>query len=226
MAVSPAPVGSQVLAGCSGRTLYLILPNKVQDAVTRRLPSSCMSLSWDKSANLWITAASGIFELTDAGGSTPTSSALVPVQIPSLRQPNVRPVKALRVAPDGVRVAMIVPSGPTSKIMIAAISHNSTSTYIAQTLGTLRVGSDLADPVALSWLDPDHLLVLNESAPGHAEIYEVPLNGGDLDGDSRTGWRHLAVGRLAEAGPAAAGGHRDRCRQAVRTPGSSSPAAA
>ena len=178
MAVSPAPLGAQVLAGCAGKALYLIPQVRVQQVVTKRLPGDCTSLSWDGNGNLWIAVTSGTFEMPGAGGSAPAPSALVPVQIPPLAQPNVRPVQTLRVAPDGVRVAMIVPGSGTSKIMIAAISRNSTFTYIAQTSQMLRVGSDLAHPVALTWLDPDHLLVLNQASPGRTEIYEVPLNGG------------------------------------------------
>lgn len=178
MAVSPAPMGAEVLAGCIGKTLYLIEQARVQNVVTKRLPGLCTSLSWDSSGNLWIAAGSGVLEMPGAGGSPPASSVLVPVQIPPLAQPNVRPVQTLRVAPDGVRVAMIVPSGLTSKILIAAISRNSNFTYIAQTSPMLRVGSDLAHPIALSWLDPDHLLVLDQTGPGRTEIYEVPLNGG------------------------------------------------
>ncbi|HEX9067083.1 MAG TPA: LpqB family beta-propeller domain-containing protein [Streptosporangiaceae bacterium] len=177
MAMSPAHLGAAVLAGCTGRTVYLTAQARVQVMVTKRLPSPCTSLSWDVHGNLWIAATSGTFELSGAA-ITPAKADLIPVQIPPLAQPNVKPVRTLRVAPDGVRVAMIVPTGSTSKIMIAAISKNSTFTYIAQTLQMLRVGSDLSHPTALSWLDPDHLLVLNQTAPGRSEIYEVPLNGG------------------------------------------------
>ncbi|MGI9008042.1 MAG: LpqB family beta-propeller domain-containing protein [Streptosporangiaceae bacterium] len=178
MAVSPAPLGAAVLAGCSGQTLYLIPQARARDVVTKRLPASCTSLSWDSGGNLWIAAGSGVLEIPGAGASAPASSALVQVQIPPLAQPNVKPVQVLKIAPDGVRAALIVPSGPGSKILIAAISSNSNFTYIAQTSPMLRVGSDLPHPIALSWLDPDHLLVLDRGASGRTEIYEVPLNGG------------------------------------------------
>lgn len=186
MAVSPAVPGSSaspapptVLAGCIGKTLYLIPEDRAWDMVTRRLPGRCTSLSWDRHGGLWIAATSGVYVMPGAGGSTPPKSAVVQVQTPWLPQ-NAQPVSTLSVAPDGVRVAMIVPSGKTSKIMIAAISKNSlgTYTYIGQTAKMLRVGSELADPVALSWVDPDHLMVLDQVRPGRNEIYEVPLNGG------------------------------------------------
>jgi Lipoprotein LpqB beta-propeller domain len=176
MAASPSTAGPIVLAGCTGRTVYLLPQARTPAALTRRLPAPCTSLSWDNRGNLWIAASTGAFVLQGAGGSAPESAKLVPVVIP-LARPKGKQATMLRVAPDGVRVAMLEPSGATSKIMIAAISRKSTFTYIAQTAQMLRVGSDLANPTALSWLDPDHLLVLDRSG-GHPEIYEVPLNGG------------------------------------------------
>jgi Lipoprotein LpqB beta-propeller domain len=41
----------------------------------------------------------------------------------------------------------------------------------------VKVGSDITDPTAVTWLDPDHLLVLGQVGP-RSELFEVPLNGG------------------------------------------------
>jgi hypothetical protein len=178
MAVSPAPFGAAVLAGCIDKSLYLIPQASVQSVATKHLPGDCRSLSWDSAGNLWIVTTSGAFEMPGAGG-TPPHTALVSVVLPQLTgQSSDNPMTTLRIAPDGVRVAMIVPSGQTSRIMIAAISTNGGFTYIAQTQKMLRVGSDLRHPIAVSWLDADHLLVLDQVAPGRNEVYEVPLNGG------------------------------------------------
>lgn len=176
MAVSPVPVGKQVLAGCTGKSLYLIPYDSPQDVLTKGLPGNCSSLSWDRHGNLWIALTSGTYEMPGVGVGTPRLSALIQVQIPPVPKAKF---STLRVAPDGVRVAMIVPSGKSGKINIAAISKGTSFTYFAQTQQRmLRVGSDLAQPVALSWLDPDHLLVLDRAGKGRNLIYEVPLNGG------------------------------------------------
>lgn len=185
MAVSPAMPATRestpltVLAGCVGKTLYLIPGDRSWPIVTRRVPGRCTSLSWDRKGGLWIAATSGTYLMPGAGASTPPKSALLPVQTPWLSA-NAKSISALSVAPDGVRVAMIIPSAKTSKIMIAAISKNTlrTYTYIAQTSRMLRVGSDLANPIELSWVDPDHLMVLDKMPSGRNQIYEVPLNGG------------------------------------------------
>jgi hypothetical protein len=151
-------------------------------AIKVHLPAVCTSLSWDIRGNLWVTASPSAYVIPGAASGLPGRAALVPVQIPPL--PPRAVVQEVRVAPDGVRVAMIVRFGASARILIAAISRNGNPsfTYLAQAQQQpqqmLRVGSDVVDPGALTWLDPDHLLVLDRRAPGKAQIYEVPLDGG------------------------------------------------
>jgi hypothetical protein len=188
MAVSTAPPGPPVIAGCLGRSLYLIkLTASVQQAkklsdaklatATKRLPAACTSLSWDDRGNLWVTAQSHTLVLPAAGTVALAKVSLVGVQVlPWLQYPAIT---SLRVAPDGVRVAMIVGTGVARRILVAAISRNASVTYVGQTQQTLRVGSDIANPVALAWLDPDDLLALSTSSTGRTQMFEVPLNGGE-----------------------------------------------
>jgi Lipoprotein LpqB beta-propeller domain/Sporulation and spore germination len=171
MAVSTPPTGFAVLAGCKGKDVYLMPQSRAGEVVTRRLPAGeCTSLSWDIFGNLWVAATKGVYELT----ALPAAS-LITIQIPPL--PPTPNVQSVRVAPDGVRVAMIVRYGASQRVLIAAVSKNPNFTYLAQTQQMLRVGSDIPNPVALTWLDPDHLLVLDRSA-GKSEIYQVPLSSG------------------------------------------------
>ena len=176
MAVSTSPPAAAVLAGCSGRWLYLMPQSHAGESVKVHLRANCTSLSWDLSGNLWVTAHTGVYLAPGAANGPPARPALVQVQIPPLL-PGPAVVQSLRVAPDGVRVAMIVRYGSSTRILIAAISKNPEFTYLAQTGQMLRVGSDIMNPVALTWLDPDHLLVLDRPA-GKSEIYEVPLSSG------------------------------------------------
>jgi hypothetical protein len=176
------------VAGCIGRSLYLInLAAGVQDAkklsaarkpaaVRKKLPADCSSLSWDAQGNLWITAnsraQSHTLVLPANGVTQPAKASLVRVVVTWLSMP----IMTLRVAPDGVRAAMIVGGGTGKRIIVAAISKDASFTYVAQTPQTLRVGSDITNPVAVTWLDPDHLLVLSRSG-GRTQLFEVPLNG-------------------------------------------------
>ena len=171
LAVSPAPVGSAVVAGCSGKVVYLIPQSRSSaDVTSRRLPSACTALSWDVHGNLWVAAGTQIFEMAGATSPTPGKPALVIVQVP-------KSFRALRIAPDGVRAALIVRSASSTNIEVAAISKTRDFTYLAATSQMVRVGSDIAHPIALSWLDPDHLLVLDQAGPARTVLYVVPLNG-------------------------------------------------
>jgi hypothetical protein len=188
MAVSTAPQAPPIIAGCLGRYLYLIkLTAAVQEAkklsaaklatATKRLPATCTSLSWDDRVNLWVTAKSHTLVLRAAGTVALAKTSLVGVQVlPWLQYPAIT---SLRVAPDGVRAAMIVGTRAAKRILVAAISRNASVTYVGQTQQTLRVGSDIPHPVALAWLDPDDLLALSRSSTGRTQMFEVPLNGGE-----------------------------------------------
>jgi len=149
-------------------------------ATTVMLPASarCTSLSWDSSGNLWAAAGSGIYLLRGASGAGLVRPAVLTVVCPACSGD----ISSLRVAPDGVRVALIERSGAMAKVMVAAVSKGQNFTYLGQTSQMLQVGSDVTDPLRLTWLDPDHLLVLGRpggsaSRPGGTALYEVPLNG-------------------------------------------------
>src|SRR5262249_40473548 len=79
--------------------------------------TSFTSLSWDNSGDLWVAGKKGhqqgVWVLI--GGQGPP----LPVQLP----PNLGPVTSLRVAPDGVRVAMIAGRG-AHLVLAAAMFSN------------------------------------------------------------------------------------------------------
>jgi hypothetical protein len=131
------------------------------------------ALSWDTGDNLWVAGSqrgqSRIWVLSPAGGPR------VAVPLPS----RVRQVSALRVAPDGVRVAMIAGTASGPQLLLAAIVRNTTSVRADAQVTfstTTQVGADLRAPTALSWYDADHLLVVNDSAAGPA-LEQVPVDG-------------------------------------------------
>jgi hypothetical protein len=177
IAVSPGPQSPAVLAGCRGKTVYLIPQRPGAVVVTRQLAAACTSLSWDVSGNLWVAAGGLGYELPRAGLGGAAKPPVVPAVCPTL--PDGASISSLRVAPDGIRVAMIVRlhSGTTEVLTAAiSISKNAGFTYLGQS-SLVQVGSDIAHPVALAWLDPNNLVVLDRSG-GHSRLYEVPLNGG------------------------------------------------
>jgi hypothetical protein len=139
------------------------------DASLRQLPTPSgpiTSLSWDAQDDLWIVAGGAVFVLPPGA----TTSLSVPVSVPLGTT-----VTDLRVAPDGVRAAMIVAStdGKShAQVEVAAITRGNSSASAGE---PLTIGSSIADPTALTWYGEDNLIVL---AGNSGQLYEVPLNGG------------------------------------------------
>jgi hypothetical protein len=149
---------------------------------------TCTSLSWDSQGNIWAAAGNHVWMLPSQGG------AAVPVLLPaaaghaapSASLPSSEVIDALRVAPDGVRVAMIVSgTNQPAEVLLGAISRGgvgaATRTYIGQNGTMVAVGTDIFDPTSLSWYDADHLLVLGHAGGSQAhepQLYDVPLTGG------------------------------------------------
>ena len=81
----------------------------------------------------------------------------------------------LRVAPDGVRVAMIVRGPDGSHVMVGAITRSGSAASIGS---PVQVGAKVAHPGGVSWYDADNLAVLVGAGTAAAQIHKVPVNGG------------------------------------------------
>lgn len=199
IAVSP---DQRYLAGIGGSTLYtssLAAAAKPHASATARALQTRMSdatvtsLSWDRYDNLWAAGTSGgkprVWMLGASGGKP------VSVSLP----PHVRSLTALRVAPDGVRVAMIASvstgsgTGLRTEVLLGAIVEANNQVTLSS---AGQIGADLTSPSALTWYDADHLLVVNEVAAGPA-LEVVPV-----DGD-RSSYQNIEPGMtsIAAAGP-------------------------
>ena len=136
----------------------------------RPTSGSCTSVSWDDQGNLWIAAGGDVWMLPPGG----TSAPLVTLE----GVPPEDEVTQFRVAPDGVRAAMIVrgtfDNQPGSQVQLAAITHSGPSASVGP---PVIIGSAISDPEALSWYGADYVVVLGRSSSGE-QLYEVPLNGG------------------------------------------------
>jgi Lipoprotein LpqB beta-propeller domain/Sporulation and spore germination len=130
----------------------------------------CTSVSWDEQGDLWIAAGGEVWILPP--GATGASVIIMNGGAPGDE------VTQFRVAPDGVRAAMIVhgmaDGRPVSQVQVAAITHSGTSASVGQ---PVTIGSAITDPEALSWYGTDYVMVLS-GGPSGPQLYEVPLNGG------------------------------------------------
>lgn len=132
-----------------------------------RPPSgSCTSVSWDALGDLWIAAGGLVWMLPPNGGSGSV------IDVPVAPGANVTD---FTVAPDGVRVSMIVHDGSGSSVEVGAITH---SGQVASVQGLpVTIGAGISQPDAVSWYGTDDVVVL-AGASASAQLYEVPLNGG------------------------------------------------
>jgi spore germination protein GerM len=158
------------LAGISadGQTVFTGALSSNAALTPKRPGGTCTSLSWDRNGALWVAAGSSVWMLTPGTGST--------VQV-DLGLPAGAEVTAIRVAPDGVRAAMIVKKRDGSaQLLIAAITHadNGATASLGQ---TVAIGPGVPDPAALTWYDADHIVVLERPA-ADAQLAVIPLNGG------------------------------------------------
>ncbi len=129
---------------------------------------TCTSVSWGTHGNLWVAAGGTVWMLQPGGGSATVVTGDVLAG---------SDVTDFRVAPDGVRVAMIVRgSSGSSQLMLGAIVYTgATSAVVLQP--PVIIGASIRSPDSLSWYGSDDLIVLAGSS-GSAQLEEVPLNGG------------------------------------------------
>jgi hypothetical protein len=171
--IAVSPDGSH-LAGLAGpaNTLYTgdlttgAGDRQSVEQLHQQLTGTFSSLSWDNSGDLWVVGKrghrQGVWVL--AHGQAPASS----VQLP----PGLGPVTSLRVAPDGVRVAMIV-QGAKAHLVLAAAMHDKTGFFLST---TAPLGSALPSVSALTWYGEDHILVITGSGD-ESQYWDVPVDG-------------------------------------------------
>ena len=143
--------------------------------------------SWDHQDNLWVAGSMHgrpAVRMLPGKGGTP-----LVVTLP----PGIRQITAFRVAPDGVRVALIVSTAAGQHVLLAAVVHSGDQVSLASA-GAL--GADLTQPMALSWYDANHLLVVDQADSG-PQLFEVPVNG------DRSTFQSIEPGMtsIAAAGP-------------------------
>jgi Lipoprotein LpqB beta-propeller domain/Sporulation and spore germination len=169
IAVSPPVPGVTLsLAGIAsnGRAIEVGVLSRSAQLHHWRPGGTVTSLSWDRVGDLWAATTKGVW-LLRPGGKAP-----IAVDLPF---DGKHQVTMLRVAPDGVRAAMIIkgPDGP--QVMVGAIAHSGDAASIST---PVQVGAKVTDPAAVSWYDADNLAVLAAVGTSSAQIDEVPVNGG------------------------------------------------
>lgn len=122
--------------------------------------------SWDSGDDLWVA---GQVHRSEGVWVIPPTGSAVRVSLPA----GMGAVTGLKVAPDGVRVALIVGQGAAAHLLLGAIVRSGKGISIAH---TVPLAPGLSGLSALTWYDEDHLLAITQSSSG-ARLWQVPVNG-------------------------------------------------
>jgi hypothetical protein len=136
-----------------------------------QLTGSFSALSWDSANDLWAVRSRHPKIFVLPGGEDAPVDVHPPAHLPGT-------ITGLRVAPDGVRVAMIIGSGATAQVWLAAVKRGPIGYSITRPipLGGQSATRVLTGVRALTWYDEDHLLVVAGSGSA-SQLWEVPVDG-------------------------------------------------
>jgi Lipoprotein LpqB beta-propeller domain/Sporulation and spore germination len=163
VAVSP---DSRFLAVLRGGTLYTGL---IAGPLTKR-GAGYQSISWDANDDLWASVGDQLFLFRGSQGSKQALSQRAVVGVADLSSD--APFTALRVAPDGVRVAIVVGG---DLLRIGAISGGQgPSPQITLSQVQLKPLNGASMFTGLSWYGQDNVITL--ATPGPA-LTEYPVSG-------------------------------------------------
>ncbi len=160
-AVDPgvSPEGDQIAAlSPSHRTLYLTAPNADAPVHARLTGTELTAPSWDPFGTVWVAAQNG-------AGSTlwavrPGDGEPIEVRARALA---AKQVISLRVARDGVRIALVVQDrAGVRQLMVGRIQRD--GGFLVD--GLRRVESTLVDVIDVAWVDADRMAVVGQEPNG------------------------------------------------------------
>jgi hypothetical protein len=172
IAVSP---DKQYVAALKNESLFT---GRVGGPLVRRAGDGYTSLSWDPVDDLWATTGDQIVMIS--GAASPSQQAGKPVAVSVVNSDgttqNVGPFTALRVAPDGVRVAIIVGGNDLDFGAFVPLDNVRPGRAAVQiVLSQFYVSVPSATFTSVTWYGPDNVIALRDPGP---ELTEYPVNGG------------------------------------------------
>jgi Lipoprotein LpqB beta-propeller domain/Sporulation and spore germination len=164
-AIAVSPDG-QYIAGLHDGSVYT---GPIAGKLTRRAFGGYTTLSWDSDDNLWAGGANGIVLMGANGG------AAVQVSLVSSTGTQISdPVTALRVAPDGVRIAVVI-NGTELHFGAISVQEQSHSRGVqAATVNFSPFYVSGSDFTSVTWYGADDVIALSAGPT----LTEYPVNGG------------------------------------------------
>ena len=172
IAVSP---DKQYVAALKNGSLFT---GRTVGPLVRRAGDGYTSLSWDPADDLWATSGDQIVMLN--GAASPSQQAGKPVAVNVVNSDgtteNVGPFTGLRVAPDGVRVAIIVGGNDLDfGAFVPLTNARPGQAAVEIVLSQFYVSVPSATFTSVTWYGPDNVIALRDPGP---ELTEYPVNGG------------------------------------------------
>ncbi|MBV9792372.1 MAG: GerMN domain-containing protein [Actinobacteria bacterium] len=163
VAVSP---DGRYVAGLGSAGLYTgTLTSK--STLSLRVDGNFGSLSWDLHDDVWAVQNGQVWLIPGRGGASLPVTTMLPAG---------EKVTALKVAPDGVRCAMLVSGASGTQLLLAAIVHSGEQAYIGP---AVPISADNVNFTSLTWYDADDVVALRDPS-GHPVLDEVAINGGNV----------------------------------------------
>jgi hypothetical protein len=180
-----------------------LFTGRVGDPLVRRAGDGYTSLSWDPVDDLWATSGDQIVMLSAA--ASPSQQAGKPVAVSVVNSDrttqNVGPFTGLRVAPDGVRVAIIVGGNDLDFGAFVPLDNTRPGQAAVEiVLSQFYVSVLPATFTSVTWYGPDNVIALRDPGP---ELTEYPVDGGSstsIPAQPRMSWITASFGSPLIAG--------------------------
>jgi hypothetical protein len=171
----------QLAVSADGRYVALVRGNELYTGLAGGALSprgtGYLSLSWDASDDLWASTSMQIYLFRGSRALRQPLGQRVMVNVSSDDGLSLSgPFAALRVAPDGVRVAIVLELASSEVVTIGAISgQQGASPQLTLSRVQLAPPGGATTFTGLSWYGPDHVITL--ATPGPA-VTEYLVSGG------------------------------------------------
>lgn len=186
-AIAVSPDG-HYLAALRDGTLFT---GQLGGRLVKRDGTGYTSMSWDPGDDLWTTSNGEVFVLhgnvTQQSRQSPQAAPITVNVLQLNGLPESNAITGVRVAPDGVRVALVVDDGSGSTLAFGAIgamqlqgqAREGQPTIAQITLSPFSVSSETASFSGVTWYGPDNVITLG-TVPGEEGpvLTEYSVNGG------------------------------------------------
>jgi hypothetical protein len=172
--IAVSPGGGTQLAGISAdrTTLWTARGDEPKQLTVRARGTNLRSLSFDGDGDLWVVE--GVAKETVVRRYPPTGASQRVSISRTTSGFEAQQITRLRVAADGVRIAMLLDTIEGAQVYLAQAPENGGGLRI---VAPRRMAASLFDPRSVDWADPGHLVVVAAERNAQPQPFGVSLSG-------------------------------------------------